>query len=386
MHTKVSIVIVNLDRALMTLDCIASIEKYTERELYEIIVVDNGSAADEREKFAQSSYRFKLVQLDRNMFFGEASNIGAEQATGDLILFLNNDVVVTAHWLEPLLATLNTEYRAGAVGPKIMSPSGELLEAGCVIRPDGWGVQIGKSEMDLPLPFIDATRITDYCSGASLLMRRKVFLDLGGFDPMFDPAYFEDVDLAIRLRSIGLFIYYCGASVVHHQESVTSNRIWSAEQRQQHIASNHDRLVKRWGRYLSDRILDDVEPEPLGPIVWEPEGASTGKDVVVLYSPKPLNMSASCNALLRAAAAFQNYCDVIIATDAMYSRCRTYSWCREFGILLTSFKIRKFSDLDQNTIKLIISVGTDVDLQFSARHLMLERHGEELLGLMDNLV
>jgi GT2 family glycosyltransferase len=383
---KVSIVIVNLNRALLTLDCIASIEEYTERDLYEVIVVDNGSAPEEADKLIQASGRINLIRLDRNMFFGEASNIGAEHASGDLVLFLNNDVKVTAGWLEPLLAALEKEYRAGAVGPKIVSPNGELQEAGCVIRPDGWGVQIGKSGIGFPSSFIDATRITDYCSGACLLMRRKVFLDLGGFDPIFDPAYFEDVDLAIRLRSIGLFTYYCGASIVHHEESVTSNRIWSAEQRRQHIATNHDRLVNRWGRYLDERIHDDVEPEPLGSIVWEPESALTGKDVVVLYSLNPLNMNAPCNSLLRVAAAFQNRCDIIIATDETYSRCRIYSWCREFDIVLTAFKLRRFSTIDQRTYKLVVSFGASPKARFSTQHLAVERDGGQLVRLMDDLI
>ena len=223
MRPKVSIVIVNLDRAALTLDCVEAVIAHTDRGLYEIIVVDNGSAAAEVEKLVQASHQFKLVPLDRNMFFGEASNIGAEHGSGDYVLFLNNDVTVQG-WLDTLLSVLNTEYRAGAVGPKIVHPNGELLEAGCVVRPDGWGVQIGKAGTGLPLSFIDDTRVTDYCSGACLLMRRKVFLDLGGFDPIFDPAYFEDVDLAIRLRSIGLFTYYCGNVTVCHEESVTSSR------------------------------------------------------------------------------------------------------------------------------------------------------------------
>jgi GT2 family glycosyltransferase len=383
---KVSIVIVNLNLAALTFDCVKSILAHTERDLYEIIVVDNGSAAAEAETLVQASHQLKLVRLDRNMFFGEASNIGAEYGNGDYVLFLNNDVTVTAGWLDALLAVLNTEYRAGAVGPKIVRPNGELQEAGCVVRPDGWGVQIGKSGMVLPPSFIDETRITDYCSGACLLMRRKVFLDLGGFDPIFDPAYFEDVDLSTRLRSIGLFTYYCGASIVHHEESVTSNRIWSAEQRRQHIAVNHDRLVKRWGRYLNERIHNDVEPEPLGSIMWEPEGTSSGKDVVVLYSAKPLNMSILCQSLLRVAAAFQCYCDVIVATDETYSRCRVYSLCRELGVALTSFKLRKISDVDPATCRLIVAVEKDLPASHrSAHRFVLERDGQQLLQFMDSL-
>ena len=385
MRPKVSIVIVNLNRAALTLDCVKSILAHTERDLCEIIVVDNGSADAETAKLAEASHQFKLIRLDRNMFFGEASNIGAEHGSGDYVLFLNNDVTVTAGWLDTLLAVLNTEYRAGAVGPKIVYPTGELQEAGSVVRPDGWGVQIGKSGMRLPPSFIDATRIVDYCSGACLLMRRKVFLDLGGFDPVFDPAYFEDVDLAIRARSIGLFTYYCGAVTVRHEESVTSNRIWSAEERHRHVAANHARLVKRWGRYLRERIEAELEPEAFAPVNWEAESASIGTGTIVLYSPQPLNTSAASQSLLRVAAAVQDFGDVVIATDATYSRCRVYSLGREFGLPLKSFKVRRFAAVDQAKCSLIVSFGAEPGRQFTARHLAFERDGRELLRFFDGL-
>jgi len=379
---KVSIVIVNLNRAALTLDCITSIIAHTKRGAYEIIVVDNGSVATETEVLAQASHQFKLLLLDRNMFFGEASNIGAEYGSGDHVLFLNNDVKVTAGWLDALLGTLDIEYRAGAVGPKIVYPNGELQEAGCVVRPDGWGVQIGKSGMRLPASFIDTTRIVDYCSGACLLMRREVFLDLGGFDPIFDPAYFEDVDLAIRLRSVGLFTYYCSEAAVHHEESVTSSRIWSAEQRNHHIRVNHDRLVQRWGRYLEGRINRDQEPEALSPIAWKPESASMGKDAIVLYSQNSLNASESSRLLLKVAAVFQHRWNVVLAADEAYSRCRIYSLCREFGISLTLFNVRRFADIDQTACGLIVSFGSGHDRKFSARHISFERAGRELLAFI----
>lgn len=381
MGPKVSIVIVNLNRAALTLDCIKSVITHTKRGVYEIIVVDNGSAATETEALAQASHQFKLLPLDRNMFFGEASNIGAEHGSGDHVLFLNNDVKVTAGWLDALLAALNIGYRAGAVGPKIVYPNGELQEAGCVVRPDGWGVQIGKSGMRLPASFIDTTRIVDYCSGACLLMRREVFLDLGGFDPIFDPAYFEDVDLALRLRSIGLFTYYCSEATVHHEESVTSSRIWSAEQRNHHIRVNHDRLVQRWGCYLEGRINRDQEPEALAPIAWKPESLSIG-NAVVFYSPNSLNASESSKSLLKVAAVFQHRWNVIIAADEAYSRCRIYSLCREFGVSLTSFKVRRLADIDQSGCSLIVSFGAGHDRKFSARHISFERAGPELLALI----
>jgi GT2 family glycosyltransferase len=384
---KVSIIIVNLNEARLTLDCIASIIAHTTSSEYEIIVVDNGSGVSEVEILNRASDQFKLIRLDRNMFFGEASNIGAERATGELVLFLNNDIKATPGWLEPLVAALETEYCAGAAGPKILHPDNQLLEAGGVIRPDGWGIQIGKAGMTLPPGFADATRITDYCSGACLLVRTKVFLDLGGFDPIFDPAYFEDTDLAIRLRSIGLFTYYCGASAVYHEESVTSNRIWSAEQRTSYIAVNHERFVQRWGGYLKRRLKENVEPEPLPEINWEPENGSAPQDYkVVLYSSRPLKADAGTQALLRVAAALQQYCAVIIATDETYSRCRVYSLCRGFDIALRSFAVRKISEIDASSCQLIVTFGDQIERRWPAPQLAFEENGAQLAPFLETLL
>ena len=385
MSQKVSIVIVNLNQARLTLACVASIVEHTKGHAYEIIVVDNGSRADEIEILSSASDQFKLIRLDRNMFFGEASNIGAEHATGNLILFLNNDIKVTAGWIEPLIRTLETDYCAGAVGAKILQPNGELLEAGGIVRPDGWGIQVGKGGMKLPPGFVDATRITDYCSGACLLMRTKVFLDLGGFDPIFDPAYFEDVDLAIRLRATGLFTYYCGASAIYHEESVTSNRIWSLEERLGHIKANHARLVQRWGRYLERRLEQDFEPEPRPTIVWEPENLSASNYTVVLYSSTPLKSEAASHALLRVAGALQSYCSVVIATREPYSRCRVYSLCRELGVSLTSFGVRRISDIGQASCQLIVMFGSEADRRLPSPHLVFEQQGAELLSFINRL-
>ena len=383
MNPKVSIVIVNLDRADLTIDCIASVAAHTPRDRHEIIVVDNGSAMPERDKLARAPQAFTTIQLERNMFFGEASNIGAERASGEYVLFLNNDVTVTAGWLDALLGVLEREHRAGAVGAKILDPSGELLEAGCIVRPDGWGTQIGKRGTLFPPEFIDATRIVDYCSGACLLMRRNVFLGLGGFDPIFDPAYFEDADLAIRLRATGLFTYYCGAATVHHRESATSNQIWSAEERNRHIAANHARLLQRWGRYLRERIARELEPEPLPPVHWEGEAAAGGKPAVVFYSPAPLGVDARSELLLRAAASAHERCEVVLAADEIQSRCRIYSLGRHFGLGLTLFRTRKLSEVDQAAARLIVTADAEPGGAIQAPHIALPRDGAKLQQVLE---
>jgi GT2 family glycosyltransferase len=250
-NSKVSIIIANRNRADLTLNCVDAVAKHTDDGLYEIVVVDNGSAANEVEMLIRASpHLFRIIALNRNAFFGEANNIGVEDAAGEYILFLNNDVIVTHGWLDQLLTALNNEFRAGAVGSKFLFPDGKLQEAGAYIRADGWTVQLGGGAMRLPPGYVDTTQVVDYCSAACLLMRKSDFLSLGGFDPIFDPAYFEDCDLAVRLRSRGLFTYYCGRAVVYHHVGATSGREWTTDQRNAIISVNHDKFVKRWSGFF----------------------------------------------------------------------------------------------------------------------------------------
>lgn len=382
---KVSIVIVNLDHADLTIDCVSSIIDNTEAGLYEIIVVDNGSTAPEIEKLIRLQSRdITLVRLNRNLFFGEANNIAAERARGEYIVVLNNDVKVDRHWLTELLGVLENEICAGAVGPKILYPDGTLQEAGSYILPDGWTVQMGKSG-PAPLHYDARPQPVDYCSAACLIMKRSNFLQLGGFDPIFDPAYFEDVDLCIRLRSLGLFTYYCSQAVVFHEENVTSRRIWTPKQRQDYIVNNHDKFFKRWGDYLQQRMNANCEPASLPPIKWDPEPElATTKKIALLYLSHTLTTSPPSQSMLMISHAFQESHDVIIAGDEIVSRCRVYSLCRELGLNPGSFRVRNISDVNQSEADIIISFGQNTK-RISHAHFVFERDWQQLLEFMERL-
>lgn len=354
---KVSIIIVNRNLANLTLNCVDAVVAHTEVGLYEIIVVDNGSDAVEVEMLSASSGNFRLIALNRNMHFGEANNIGVENAAGEYILFLNNDALVTRDWLNQLLTVLRNEFRAGAVGPKFLYPDGKLQEAGGYMRADGWVVQLGLGGTRLPSGYVDTTQVVDYCSAACLLMRKNDFLSLGGFDPIFDPCYFEDSDLAMRLRSRGLFTYYCGQAVVYHHGQLTARREWTADQLSGFISANHDKFVSRWGSFLKRRLSENCDPDNLQPITWEPETVSGASDAVALYSSIPLAASETSCRLLEVASALQELFDVIIAADEAFSRCRVYSLCREFGVELSSFRVRRISEVDQSKCRAIVVFG-----------------------------
>ena len=384
---QVSIIVVNRNRADLTHDCVDAIVKYTDKSLYEILVVDNGSVAADVEALVRtSSDNFRLIALNRNMFFGEANNIGVENAAGECVVLLNNDVIVTRDWLDQLLTVLNREYCAGAVGPKFLYPDGNLQEAGAYVGSDGWTFQLGKGGMRLPPHYVDATQVVDYCSAACLLMRKGDYLSLGGFDPVFEPAYFEDVDLALRLRARGLFTYYCGQAAVYHRAEVTSRREWTADQRNGIIAANHGRFVRRWGEFLKRRLCEDCEPDASPPLKWEPERASNAAASALLYSAMPLVASETSRRVLQVASALHELFDIVIAADETFSRCRVYSLCREFGVELNAFRVRKISEIDQSKCAIVVTFAAEGSAEhISGFHVLFERDGHKLLQIIENI-
>jgi GT2 family glycosyltransferase len=383
---RVSVIIVTLDEADLTLNCVESVIQNTKTWPYEIIVVDNGSAPNEVQKLVEASNGvFSLISLNRNLFFGEANNIAAEQASGDYIVFLNNDVRVTSGWLDQLVTTFEIETFAGAVGPKFLYPNGKLQEAGAYIRGDGWTLQMGKHVVNLPSAYIDSTQIVDYSSAACLLLKRQTFLNLGGFDPIFDPAYFEDVDLALRLRSIGLFSYFCGQVAVYHEENRTSRRLWSDEQIQGHLAANHARFYGRWGDYLRRRLSEDCEPDPLPQLEYRPGIPINKSQTAVLFCPSPLRPSENSRRLLLAASALEESYSVVIAAEEIFSRCRVYSLCREFNIQLTSFQIRNISQIEACESQLIVAFDGAPSSGRLGTYIRFECDGRTLLQHIEDL-
>lgn len=347
---KVSIIIPNINGAEITLKCLDAIGDCTDSDLYEAIVVDNGSQGEEAERIDLVRGRGgNLIRLGKNLFFGEANNIGAEAARGDYLLFMNNDVTVSDGWLSTLLSTIESEALAGAVGPRMLYPDGRLQEAGGFILPNGITVQLGKNGAPLPDAYVCSTQVVDYCSAACLLVRRRDFLRLGGFDPYFEPAYFEDVDLALRLRCAGLFSYFCGRSVIYHEEGYSARQVWAPEEFSVFWNRNYDRFRRRWGAYLTSRMEEYREPQGNWDVPWREESdTAPERTAVALYSARPLSLSEHSRAVLTAAAALQDRFDVTIAGDAICSRLRIYSLCRHLGVALTAFKVRKLAELDRS--------------------------------------
>jgi len=237
----VSIVIPVHNQIHFTLNCLNSIAKKT-HESYEIIVVDDASSDSTKEVLAKIR-NITTITNEENAGFIRSCNAGADASCGKYVLFLNNDTLVTENWLSPLLDIISRDD-TGAVGSKLVYPDGRLQEAGGIIWNDASGWNYGRGD-DALKPEYNFVRSVDYCSGASLLVKKDLFHKTGGFDERFIPAYYEDADLCFSIRKLGYKVMYQPLSVVIHFEGISSGTDLSSGVKKHQII-NKQKFFEKW--------------------------------------------------------------------------------------------------------------------------------------------
>jgi GT2 family glycosyltransferase len=240
----VSIVVPVFNNLRLTLECLVSVRQHTDsRTPYEVIVADDAST-DASGTLLSRIRNAVSIRNAENLGYLMNCNCAARLARGEFVLFLNNDVQVTQGWLAALVEAFSAHPKVGAVGPRIIFPSGHLQEAGAVVKPDCSTQLVGLND-DAGSPCYSFARRVDYCSGACLMLRRKTFAEVGGFSESLRPAYCEDLDLCLKLRERGLEIWYTPQSVVVHHLSRTADALGSSD-RMRCIVANRQKIAERW--------------------------------------------------------------------------------------------------------------------------------------------
>lgn len=231
-----------------TLNCLASIAANPPQVPFEIIVVDDCSPDD---SFDVLTYvrGINLVKSDKNQGFIGSCNSGADIAKGEYLYFLNNDTQVTPRWMDELVRTFREFPGTGLAGSKLIYPDGTLQEAGGIIWQDGSAWNFGRLQ-NSQLPVFNYAREVDYCSGASIMVPKDLFNELGGFDEYYSPAYCEDSDLALKIRNQGYRVIYQPLSTIIHYEGITSGTDTNEGPKSYQI-ENTKKLYSRWKDRLS---------------------------------------------------------------------------------------------------------------------------------------
>jgi hypothetical protein len=192
-----------------------------------------------------------------NLGFAEACNWGAGRASGEFVVLLNDDIIVTADWLDHLVDTARRRQKAGLIFGTLLNPDGTLQEAGSVLGPDGSPCTVGEGE---EIGYMMFERRVQYASAGLVLIRREAWEDLGGIDTGFYPAYYEDVDLCLRAAEVGWESWYQPRAIaVHHRSSSTG-----ASFREFLFDRSRRRLLERW----ANRIREQPPTHPIEQSVW----------------------------------------------------------------------------------------------------------------------
>lgn len=237
---KTSIVILTYNQLPLTKQCLTSIKNHTDEKDLEIIVVDNGST-DGTIAYLKSIPSLKTIFNEKNLGFAKGCNQGFDIATGDNILFLNNDTIVTENWLQSMLTLLYSDEQIGMVGPVSNYVSGQQqitvdytdIEAVEKFSSEYCKNNRGKSKRVM--------RLVGFC----LLVKRGVLDKIGGFDERFEYGSFEDDDLCLRAILAGYQLKIAFDSFVHHHghATFTGNQDINIH----HLFSiNRQRFIDKW--------------------------------------------------------------------------------------------------------------------------------------------
>ncbi|RUS44648.1 glycosyltransferase family 2 protein [Cohnella sp. AR92] len=235
---RTSIIIPSYNRLDLLARCVQSIRKHTKSD-YEIIIADNGSS-DGTTTWCLSE-RIPFISLARNEGFPVACNKGMRLASGDTLVLLNNDTVVSANWLDNLNTALYSSPDVGMVGPMSNQVSGkQQVQYPYADLDEFQRIAEGVNQSN-PAKWRRAERLVGFC----LVLRRELMERIGLLDERFSPGHYEDDDYCLRARLHGYGLLICQDVVIHHDGSASFQQAGTAAQ-QQLVERNYRLFMEKW--------------------------------------------------------------------------------------------------------------------------------------------
>jgi GT2 family glycosyltransferase len=244
-----TVIIPVYEQLVHTLSCLRAVLTSPTRRSFEIIVADDASGDATARVVRDIGGVVRLYRAEKNIGFVRNCNAAAGEARGSILVFLNNDTLPLPGWLDELVACLRDDPRRGLAGSKLLNRDGTLQEAGGIIWEDGSAWNFGRGK-DPAGPSYNYVQDADYVSGAAIAVSAELWRTLGGFDTAYAPAYYEDVDLAFRVRAAGLRTVYQPFSNVIHLEGASHGRELSQGVKAYQLV-NKETFYQRWKEVLA---------------------------------------------------------------------------------------------------------------------------------------
>jgi GT2 family glycosyltransferase/glycosyltransferase involved in cell wall biosynthesis len=292
---RVSIVIPTYNRWQYTQACVSALDRtLVGRGDVEILIVDNASRDETGAFLGSLAEPYRVIRNSENRGFAAACNQGVRAASGELLLFLNNDTIPQAGWLAALIAALERDPTIGVVGARLLYPDGTIQHAGIVLD-DQLVPRHAFCRRPGDYPPANVEREYQGVTGACFLVHRATFHALGGFDERYRNGY-EDVDFCFKARWEGYRVVYAPGAVLTHFESTSDGRFT-------HDAANRRQFLSRWRAFA---VRDDP--------------SSPQRRLPVATSPRefPGSPSTSDGSLATARDEAHRYADLMVGLPSPY--------------------------------------------------------------------
>lgn len=240
---KVSIIIPTKNNYKIIKRCIDSIEKKTNYQNKEIIIVDNFSTQNETKKY-YSSLSHKIITYSENFNFSKMNNLAVKSSSGELLLFLNDDTkVLDPFWLDELVS-IAMQKDVGIVGPKLIFSDNTIQHAGIVFLKTGSGFHPLMKQLENYNGYhniLNSMRDYSAVTGACLMIKKEIFDKVGTFDNSFD-VYYGDADLCLQVIDLGYRVIYTPFTKLLHEGSFTITKNNASH----FDTENHLKFIKKW--------------------------------------------------------------------------------------------------------------------------------------------
>ncbi|MDR6883472.1 bifunctional glycosyltransferase family 2 protein/class I SAM-dependent methyltransferase [Bacillus sp. 3255] len=237
---KTSIVILTYNKLEYTQACIESIRKFTQRGSYEVIIVDNNSTDGTREWLAEQTDLLTIFNSE-NVGFPKGCNQGIEVASGDNIMLLNNDIIVTENWLPPMIEALYSSNNIGAVGPVTNSAYNyQEISVNHKTLDEMWKFAASYNRHDSS-QWERRLKLIGFC----MIIKREAIDRIGVLDEIFSPGMCEDSDFSFRLLEAGYELLLCKNVFIHHFGSTSFGEM--PERTRNLLATSRKKFLSKWG-------------------------------------------------------------------------------------------------------------------------------------------